>query len=261
MKYIDTHAHVFPPAIAGKVVASLESYYGYHWEGNGLIEDLLDSMDRFGVGRSVIFSSATKPEQVEHINDYITGLCGASPDRFIGFGTMHREYKNFRQEIARMRLLGLKGLKFHPDFQKFDIDDPLMMRIYEAAGPEMVLLFHTGDPQSDHSAPRRLARVLDAMPELRIIAAHMGGYSVWEEARKHLMGRQVWFDTSSCVPRMSAGDMGKLAKEHGIGKILFASDYPAVHHARAIADVENMGLSAAEQEMVFHRNAETLLGL
>ena len=261
MKYIDVHAHIFPPAVAAKVVDQLEHYYGFHWEGSGVIEDLLDSMDRNGIGRTVIFSSATKPAQVETINRYIAGICAAQPDRFIGFGTMHREYRDYRAEIGRMRELGLKGLKFHPDFQDFDIDDPAMMKIYEAAGPEMVLLFHVGDPKCEHSAPERLARVLDALPGLRIIAAHMGGYSVWERARASLIGRDVWLDTSSCLPHLDVGEMARLAREHGLDKVLFASDYPAVHHARAIADVLALGLSQEEQEMVFHRNAEALLGL
>lgn len=261
MKYIDVHAHIFPPAIADKVVSQLERYYGYAWEGSGLVEDLLGSMDRHGIGRAVIFSSATKPSQVETINRYIADVCSAHPDRFIGFGTMHREYRDFRAELKRMREMGLKGLKFHPDFQDFDIDDPAMMKVYEAAGPEMVLLFHVGDPKCEHSAPERLARVLSAMPGLRIIAAHMGGYGVWPRMRTSLLGRDVWLDTSSCLPRLDVGEMARLTREHGADKVLFASDYPAVHHARAIADVLALGLSAEEREKVFHRNAEALLGL
>ena len=261
MKYIDVHAHIFPPAIAGKVVDQLEHYYGYRWEGNGLVEDLLDSMDRNGIGRTVVFSSATKPAQVESINRYIAGVCAEHPDRFIGFGTMHREYADYRAELKRMREMGLKGLKFHPDFQDFDIDDPAMMKIYEAAGPDMVLLFHVGDPKSERSAPERIARVLDALPGLRVIAAHMGGYGVWERTCECLIGRDVWFDTSSCLPRLDVAEMARMARAHGPEKILFASDYPAVHHARAVADVLALGFSPEEREMVFHRNAEKLLDL
>lgn len=261
MKYIDVHAHIFPPAIAEKVVAQLEHYYGYAWEGSGLVEDLLGSMDRYGIDRTAVFSSATKPAQVEAINRYIAEVCAAHPDRLIGFGTMHPAYTDFRAELRRMREMGLKGLKFHPDFQDFDIDDPTMMRIYEAAGPEMVLLFHVGDPKCEHSAPERLARVLVELPGLRIVAAHMGGYGVWPRAWECLVGRDVWLDTSSCLPRFDTGEMARMARAHGLEKILFASDYPAVHHARAIDDVLALGLSAEEREMVFHRNAEALLGL
>ena len=261
MKYLDVHSHIFPDKIAPKVVQFLTEYYHFPWQGTGVLSDLTASLDEAGIDRTVIFSSATKPAQVETINRYIAGICAAQPDRFIGFGTMHREYRDYRAEIGRMRELGLKGLKFHPDFQDFDIDDPAMMKIYEAAGPEMVLLFHVGDPKCEHSAPERLARVLDALPGLRIIAAHMGGYSVWERARASLIGRDVWLDTSSCLPHLDVGEMARLAREHGLDKVLFASDYPAVHHARAIADVLALGLSQEEQEMVFHRNAEALLGL
>ncbi|MBR4957338.1 MAG: amidohydrolase, partial [Lentisphaeria bacterium] len=107
MKYIDIHAHVFPPAIAEKAVHYLEDYYHFSWEGNGLAEDLLGNMDLAGVQRTVIFSSATKPEQVEAVNNYIAGLCRMYPERFTGFGSLHREYAGYREELVRMRELGL----------------------------------------------------------------------------------------------------------------------------------------------------------
>ena len=93
MKYIDVHAHIFPPAIAEKVVAQLEHYYGYAWEGSGLVEDLLGSMDRYGIDRTAVFSSATKPAQVEAINRYIAEVCAAHPDRLKD--SDHGHYNNY----------------------------------------------------------------------------------------------------------------------------------------------------------------------
>ena len=96
MKYLDIHAHVFPETIAEKAVAYLEDYYHFHWEGNGLATDLLAGMDLAGVRRTVIFSSATKPEQVPAVNNYIAGLCCLQPERFTGFGTICFQYKLYR---------------------------------------------------------------------------------------------------------------------------------------------------------------------
>ena len=261
MKYIDIHAHVFPPAIAEKAVHYLEDYYHFSWEGNGLAEDLLANMDRAGVQRTVIFSSATKPEQVEAVNNYIAGLCRMYPERFIGFGSLHREYAGYKDELVRMRDLGLAGVKFHPDFQNFEIDDPAMLKIYEAIGPDMIMLFHIGDRVSEKSAPERLAKVLDTLPELRVIAAHFGGYSMWERAKQSLVGRNVWLDTSSAIPFMGIGEAAEIIAAHGADRILWGSDYPAVQPQTAIAQLESLGLSMEDQEKIFYRNAEKLLNI
>ncbi len=261
MKYIDMHSHIFPSGIAAKVVQELEKYYGFRWFGTGEQDDLAASLEEAEIDRSVIFSCATKPQQVEHINDYIHGLQTEYPEKFIGFGTMHPAYEDYKTEIQRIRSLGLKGLKFHPDFQQFYVDDPGMLRVYEAAGEDMVLLFHIGDKNNDFSSPRRLANVLKSLPGLKIVAAHMGGYSQWDQALDYLVGKDVWLDTSSTMPMLSAEKAAEIAKAHGIEKILYASDYPAVRHTQSVQHVLDMGFTEEENEKIFCENAEKLLNI
>lgn len=261
MEYFDIHAHVFPVSLAEKAVDYLEAYYGFRWEGKGTSGDLLASLDGSSVRRAVIFSSATKPTQVRDVNDFLAKTQREVPGRFFAFGTLHPDYGDLGGELARIRELGLHGLKFHPDFQHFAIDDPRMLRIYEMVGDTLPMLFHVGDPASDLSAPRRLAAVLDAMPELRVVAAHCGGYRAWEEARRCLIGRDLWIDTSSTLPHLSVAEAAQIAREHGIDRVLFGSDYPAARHRRAIDDVLKFGFTPEENEKIFHRNAERLLGL
>lgn len=261
MKYTDVHAHVFPDDVAPKVVEQLEGYYKMHWHGNGTFADLNKSIDEAGIGRTVIFSTATKPTQVETINNYISSLCRDN-NRFIGFGTMHPDYQDIEKEIARFPLLGLKGLKLHPDFQGFNIDDPRMFPIYKAVGSSMPILIHVGDENSDFSAPRRLAAVLDAMPDLVFIAAHFGGYCRWEEAKEYLIGRRnLYIDTSSCFHKFSFEFGRELTRLHGADRVLFASDYPAVRQSEAVEHILKMELTPEENEMIFHLNAEKLLGI
>ena len=261
VEYFDIHAHVFPVTLAEKAVGWLESYYGYRWEGRGVTDDLLKSMEESSVRRAVVFSSATKPTQVRDVNDFLARVQRENAERFFAFGTLHPDYGDLRGELERIRELGLHGLKFHPDFQHFAIDDPRMFRIYEAVGDTLPMLFHVGDRTSDLSAPRRLAAVLDAMPGLRVVAAHFGGYAQWEEARRCLIGRDLWIDTSSTLPLLPVDEAARMARDHGIDKVLFASDYPAVRHRRAIDDVLSLGFTPEENEKVFHRNAERWLGI
>ena len=174
MKYFDVHCHVFPDAVAPKVVASLESYYHEPWRRKGTVADLHESLEDAHIDKAVFLASATRPDQVQNLNNYLASLLGP---KVICLGSLHPDYEDCKGELARMKEIGLTGLKFHPDFQKLYIDEPKMMRLYELIPPEMPMLFHIGDPCSDYSSPKRLANVLDHFPHFKnIIAAHMGGY-------------------------------------------------------------------------------------
>lgn len=56
-----------------------------------------------------------------------------------------------------------------------------------------------GDKKLDYSSPCRLKRVLEDIPELRVIAAHMGGYSRWNEAFSLPASDNLYFDISSSL--------------------------------------------------------------
>lgn len=259
--YLDVHAHIFPDKIAAKVVGSLEEYYNFHWRGNGTVDDLLSSMDDAGVEKAVVFSCATRPEQVMPANDYLMMVQAQYPERFIAMGTLHPDLPEIAGEIRRIRQGGVHGIKLHPDFQRIYIDEPAMMRLYGMLDGSMPLMIHMGDSRTDFSSPYRLKRVLDNFPQLKIIAAHFGGYSEWEQVWKHLVGRNVWFDTSSSIFMLGAENAAEIVRAHGVDKILFASDYPAARHDAAIADVLAMNLSEEENELIFYRNAERIFGL
>lgn len=261
MKYIDIHTHIFPDKIAEKAIGFLEEYYHHQWPGDGSRSDLLAAMDEAEVSAAVIFSCATKPEQVEPANDFLAQLQNESSGRFLAFGTLHPDHRDIAGELQRIKEMGLKGIKFHPDFQKIYLDEPKMMKIYELIGDSMPIVLHMGDRRTDFSSPWRLAGVLDALPHVNIVAAHFGGYSEWDEVKKHLLGRRVWFDTSSTFWELPADEAREIALAHGTDKLLFGSDYPASLPKTAIEDVLSMKLSEADNEKIFYRNAMKLLGL
>ena len=103
--------------------------------------------------------------------------------------------------------------------------------------------------------------LLDTLPELRVIAAHFGGYLMWDRAKRSLVGRNVWLDTSSAIPFMGSGEAAEIIEAHGADRILWGSDYPAVQPQTAIAQLESLGLPTEDQEKIFYRNAEKLLNI
>ena len=260
MKYriIDMHAHFFPDELAKRAVENLGSYYNYEMHGNGTFDDLVSSAESAGVEKLVIHSTALKASQVENVNN---STAAHISDNVAGFGSLHQDYEgDFEKEVKRIKSLGLRGIKLHPDFQHFNTDDKKMYPMYEIISAEgLPVLFHVGDEKSDCSAPHRLANVHRDFPELKIIAAHLGGYSMWEEAEEYLLGKNLYIDTSSCFRVISYDRIRSLIRKHDADMIMFGTDYPIERHDYCVENFLNLKLTDTELEKIFYQNAEKLI--
>ncbi len=258
---IDFHAHIYPAKIADKASNTIGEFYHIQMKYNGSPENLLASGRRIGVNYYIVHSTATAPHQVESINNYIIGEVSEHPE-FIGFGTIHPEYENYENELIRIYSAGLKGIKLHPDFQKFPIDEREMDDIYEViAGLGMPVLVHAGDFRYDYSGPKRIAHVLEKHPTLKVVAAHFGGYTQWDESEKYLVGKNVWFDTSSSLWKLEPAYAEKLIHNHGVEKMLFGVDYPMWDHQEELERFNKLNLTQEERDAILYKNALKLLGM
>ncbi len=259
MQIIDFHAHVFPPKVAEKATRAIGEFYDAPMAYSGSAAELLASGEKIGVARYVVHSTATRPGQVAAINDFIIGEAKAE-SRFIGFGTIHPDFPDADAELSRIEAAGLKGIKLHPDFQNFAIDDPKMDPIYERlTADRLPVLAHAGDIRYDFSGPRRIARVLDRHPRLRLVAAHFGGYTEWDESREILAGRDLMFDTSSTLWKLPVEAALAILRKHGVERFFFGSDFPMWDHEGELARFLSLGLTDAENEAILWRNAENFL--
>ena len=257
---IDFHAHIYPEKIAEKATMAVGTFYGdapMAWHGRA--QELIESGSRIGVEKYIVHSVATKPEQVESINNFIISACEKYP-QFIGFATMHQDFENFEAELDRVYKAGLRGLKLHPDFQKFQCDMEKMDAVYnKCAALNIPVLFHAGDCRYDFSGPARIAHILEKHPDLIVIAAHFGGYTEWDEAIKHLVGKNVYFDTSSTLWKCPLEKANKMLKEHGIDKFLFGSDFPMWDHEDEMTRFNKLDLNEEERQKVLYENGAALL--
>ena len=258
---IDAHAHVFPSKIAAKATESIGNFYDIPMDLDGSVEGLLRIKETTGIAKFLIHSVATTPKQVRSINDFIAATVKEYPDTFIGFGSLHPDMENAAEEVERMIALGLKGVKLHPDFQKFDIDGEASLRLCRIFAGRLPLLVHAGDNRHFYSSPDKIARVLDAIPALDLIAAHFGGWSQWAEAEKELAGKRVWVDTSSSLYRITPERARELVDVFGVDYVLFGTDYPMWKADEELERLSELGLSEEELEKILHLNAERLLKL
>ena len=255
---VDFHTHIYPAKIAHKAVDAISQFYSIPMSGQGTSEHLLQEGSKIGVSRYVVHSVATTPMQVVSINDFIAKETQAHPE-FIGFATLHPGFEDIASEVDRVIDLGLRGIKVHPDFQEFNIDDEAAMKIYRAIEGRLPILFHMGDKTRDFSAPRRLRAILDRFPNLVVIGAHFGGYNAWDESKKYLLDQNIYFDTSSSLFCLSPEEAAQMIRAHGTEKMLFGTDYPMWDHEQELARFLALPLTEEERIAILGKNARRLL--
>lgn len=262
MTIIDTHAHIYPDKIALRAAQSIGDFYDMPVVLDGTVSMLLAKGEEAGISRHLVHSVAVTWERAASINDFIAAEVAKHPDRLIGFGAMHPEHPEMEKELDRIMSMGLKGVKLHPDFQKFMLDDPAALRLFAAmAERDLPLLVHTGDHRYPFSTPERMARALDQVPRLRAICAHLGGWSVWDDAWKMLAGRgNVYVDSCSSLYAMSPEEAVKIIHRYGADKVFFGTDYPMWDTKEEVARFMALPLTEEERELIAHKNFERFIG-
>ncbi len=259
---IDAHAHIFPDKIARKAVAGIGAFYDeLQMHLDGTADTLVRQGEAVGISKFLVQSVATTPEQVISINNFISESVKKYPDKFIGFAAMHPDFEDVPGELERAASLGLKGIKLHPDFQRFYIDDERAEKIYAAAEGRFPILIHMGDKRTQFSKPERLAKVLDRFPKLDVIAAHFGGWSEWDSAAGILGGRRIWTDLSSSLYSMTPEHARTLIDAYGVDRVFFGTDYPMWTAAEELERFSRIPLTEREREMILHENIENFFGI
>ncbi|MBE6655837.1 MAG: amidohydrolase [Ruminococcaceae bacterium] len=261
MKRIDCHCHIYPEAIAARAVAGTGKFYDLPLVYGGTLSDLISVHDGVKISGGVIFSVATTPRQAESINRFIAETAAESGGRFIGLGTVHPDSETIEEDIENIIALGLRGVKLHPDIQKFRVDAPKCLKIYELCEGRLPVLLHAGDHRYDFSNPRRLSSVLSVFPSLTVIGAHFGGWSVWEEAVALLTSyKNFYVDTSSSLYALSPERATEIIRAYGKERVLFATDYPMWRMDEELARFDSLALTEEEKACILYKNAERLFG-
>lgn len=251
---IDAHAHIFPEKIAENATINIGKFYDLPMRNCGMSEKLIESGDKIGVSRYLVCSTATKPAQVQSINNFIAEECSAHSS-FYGFGTAHPDSEDIEADINQIKQLGLHGVKIHPDFQLFDMDSKGAYKIYEQIEGVLPILIHCGDSRYEYSAPKKIANVHRDFPNLLILAAHLGGYERWDEAEEYLVGLEnVKFDTCSSLAFMSKERAAELIRKYGVENCFFGSDFPMWSHEAELEAIISLGFTEEENRRILAEN-------
>ncbi len=258
---VDFHVHCFPDSLAPRALTALAESGGVKPWLDGTIGGLKASMKESGIGKAVVLPVATKASQTPKINQWAAQAQG---DGIIAFGTIHPGYGEWKEELSKIKELGLKGIKMHPDYQGFFVDAAEMFPIYEQAFElGLIILFHAGVdiglPEPYHCTPAMLKKVIETFPGGKVVAAHFGGYLYWDEVEKYLVGTNIYFDTSFSIGAMGSDRARRMILSHGYEKVLFATDSPWTSQARELERIRGLGLEKEVEEAVLGLNALKLL--
>lgn len=270
---IDFHTHIFPDAIASRTIEALiggivKEQGAAFVDGKTLhhtdatLNGLLYSMAEQNVTGSICLPIVTKITQTESINRFAEGVRN---DKTLSFGSLHPMQEDWEQVLESLAERGFRGIKLHPQFQRCDIDGPETLRIIKKAEKlGLLVMFHAGVdiglPPPVYATPQKIRSVLKHTDGSHLIAAHLGGWQMWDDVERYLVGTNIYLDTAYIKDYISPEQCRRIIENHGAEHILFGSDSPWERPADTLAFLQTLGLSQEQLDCITHKNALRLLG-
>jgi len=253
----DLHVHIqpwdmHPPHVAASMEAGREDLERIR-EFIESPASFLRFLDESGIERAAIINYVSPSVMgfTPEVNAWCARYCAAGPERLIAFGSVDPlGTKDPAGETRRVLDLGLRGLKFHPPHQLFDMND------YRTGGPGAAIgailgvaeergvpvMVHTGTSvfpgaRNVHADPMPCDDVAIDFPRLRLVLAHAGrplhSETAFFLARRH---GNVHLDLSGIPPRRLLTYVPRLAEI--ADKCLWGSDWPSPGVADLRGNVE-----------------------
>ena len=169
------------------------------------------------------------------------------------------------QMLESIKAMGMKGIKLHPDYQGFYVDDRKYWGMYEKIQElGLILVLHSGvdigKPDPVHAPPSAVAAVARLFPGITVVSAHFGGFRMWDEVLAQPAMDNLYYDTS--YPYEIPSDMMfRLIRAKGYERFLFASDGPWCSPDYAAERILSLPLPGDALDKIFYQNAQRLLDI
>ena len=278
---IDFHTH---PVLIREFTEKYPNYIRVAREvfniGNNFqpLETFFLQMDVAGIEKAVLLPIACERARKDPVssNEQVAELCSMS-DRFIGFASVDPMLPNAPKELeSAITGLGLKGLKLDAALQDFDLNDPAVFEVYEAAASLRIpVLIHTGmswapETPLERGQPLLLEKAIRRFPKLNFVLAHWGWPWVWDATALALKYPNVFLDTS-CFYYDGPTEFFQFVFSRQIpttlierslrNQVVFGSNYPRVEIKNIVRALKSLSLTEGCLEKIFSTNAERLLGM
>ena len=265
---IDFHTHIFPEQIVEKTIAFLAEKGGIPAYSDGTLDGLNAQLNSVNAYMGIALPVLTRPESFEKIFEFCKKVnedFKKGNHRVLSFAAIHPDCENLEEKMFLVKQNGFKGIKIHPDYQDFFIDDEKSIRLLNAAiEQDLIVVTHAGldvgHPTCTHCTPKRAAKALDKLNgEIKMVFAHFGGCEMYDEVYAYLAGRNVYFDTSYVLNELSKETFYRVLEKHGEDKILFATDSPWKEISTMLSALGALNLPNEAEEKILFKNALKLL--
>jgi predicted TIM-barrel fold metal-dependent hydrolase len=266
MNYIDFHTHIFPDKIAKASMDALAAGSGdYRPRLDGTLQGLLGSMKRANISASVVANIAANPAQMMPILEFCKQIKSEAIHPLISFHPSNDTYA-VEDMFGEAHVSGIRGVKLHPLYQNFFIDDKYMYGFYELmASFGFFVMFHTGFhrafPGNAQAEVERVKKVANWFKDLTIVCTHVGGWKQWDRISCLSDCENVYTETSLTMTEISDDEFIKAISCFGEDRILFGSDSPWADQKEMLERTLQLGISDAMKEKLLYKNAAKLLAL
>jgi len=284
---IDCHAHAWVGEdlaamrlrVEAEDPAERDSPHNWTPRFDPSLEALMEHERAAGVSRFVLLPTSRRPERCRELSRWAIEKA-AEHSEIIPFGSLHPRSTSIDDDVAELKSLGVKGVKLHSLAQRFDPVSPEAMVMYgliEKTG--LPVLFDTMNlagavkvkqnlnptlglslETNLETGPKQMLIILEKYPGLRIIAAHMGWLYGWQDMDALYDLDRVYFDLAYVHRLLDVEEAMTIIRRKGADRILFGTDAPYRHPAKALAWFAKLSLTLSEQKQILSGNLIEFLG-
>lgn len=271
---LDAHVHLFPDKLFRAIWRWFDEAGWVIPYASWDLSTFLQELAAMGVVRSFVFPYAHKPDISLELNRWIKDLCEEHP-WLIPFAAVHPEDESLGEVLeTALDAWSFPGVKLHLAVQGYRADDSALRPVFEAVhrrGKAVVIHAGTapyvpGRREFSHLGLDGLARVLEALPRLKVVIPHFGLDEL--ERALWLVDRfeNVYLDTSWVLGNPQLSIPLSLLEEvmaERPQRIIYGSDFPILEHApeSGIRIIQGLDLEEETKRSILHRNAERLIGM
>ena len=206
------------------------------------LANLLAELDAMGGARAAVLGMAIGLPFNDRLTETWMDAIERSParDRFVPFASVHPRDPGWRSALRGFAARGARGLKLHPEMQRFAPDDPQAMEIYgECETLGLPVIFHAGrsgiEPESlrPYALIRHYVPAIAAHPRVQFVLGHAGARDVADAIAAAQQHPNVWLE----IACQGATQLSEILTTVGPERLLFGSDWPFYPLAPTLAKV------------------------
>ncbi|NOZ22949.1 MAG: amidohydrolase family protein [Planctomycetes bacterium] len=250
---LDAHAHIGHDGCMGIEKTALHDQSA---------PAMIRSMDRAGIDRAFVSSWIGIIADEKAGNRLIAETLKRYPGRFWGYGTFNPNYpEDIDAELGNcFGQYGMMGVKPYPPRHKYPLDGANNRKVLQFADTHhLPILCHYGGSAQTSVTAAQVEALSETYPNAKFIFAHSG--SSWGAAKSCAAvakkRKNVFLEIT--YTSVTFGTVEHMAREAGVDRVLYGSDFPMRDPCPQIAWVAYAKLDIEEKKQIFAGNLRRIL--